>query len=87
MKPTKAELIEKYGKENVDNWDEGVEVDKLYDEYEDIYNKGKRLIQFDPSSNKPFIVSFKVNGEWEIYSGENTLREARDALKGGYWRK
>ena len=78
MKPTKKELIKKYGAKVVNDWDEGVIVDELYDEYEEIKKTNKKLIEFDPSSNKPFMVYFYEDGGWQCYSGEDSLDDARN---------
>ena len=82
-KPTKKQLIEKYGKENVSNWDDGVEVDKLYDEYEDIKKTKKYLIHFEPESNRPFMVYKYSNftGEYESYSGEESFKHAVEVAR------
>lgn len=85
MKITKKLLIEKYGKENVRNWDSDVVINKLYDEFEDIKKTAKYLVHFEPESNRPFMVYFfnKRIGEWESYSGEESLEHALEVARSG----
>jgi len=57
----------------------------MYSEYEILFkhntkfeNKSISVVEYDPSSNKPFMVYFlnKESLEYELYSGEDTLEFA-----------
>jgi hypothetical protein len=78
--PTKKELIEKYGKENVKNWDSDVIIDKLYEEG-DLKKTKRYLINFDPSSNRPFMIWENINGNWSDYSGEESFQHALEVAR------
>ena len=57
--------------------------DPEYSDYEILFELKHAKVEYDSSSNKPFMVltGNYETGEWEIYSGEDTLEKAKEVAR------
>jgi hypothetical protein len=55
--------------------------EREYGEYEILFQLKHALVEYDPSSNRPFMVYEGSEGEWNAYSGEDTLETAKEVAR------
>lgn len=51
--------------------------EQKYGEYEVLFKLKHALVEYDPSSNRPFMVYEGNEGNMNAYSGEDTLETAK----------